>query len=347
MKVLYIHDLYPPEIVGGGEFYAENLVTQLKKRGIEMMVLCGTKGRTRTETRNGVKVKRIHFNTRRELMFKVREMKKAMKEFRPDVVHTNAFTVCAPSYFAARSLGIPVVVNLHFLFLDEYFRYHNMAKAYAFMNMEKAILKIPYDKIIALSYEIMHNLKELNLDKKSVLIEHAINTKIFKNKKKPKRFTIASYTTTEASKGFDIFLDLRKKVKDADFIVYGKTTEEMRKELEKYNIKYYGIVPYPKLIKFLNNASVFFGHGLAAKDAMASGCPTILNESTPRLMNYHHKELKAGVMLHGDPVKIINKLKTDKKYYKNISKKSAEFIRKNYDTEIIIPKIINVYRELV
>ena len=346
MKVLYIHDLYPPEIVGGGEMYAENLMKELKKRGIDVMVLCGTKGATRNETRDGIKIRRIHFRTRRELMFKVREMRKIMKKFRPDIIHTNAFTVCTPAYFAARSLKIPIVVNLHFLFLEEFFRYHPFYKAYAFEKMEKNILKLPFDKVIALSYEIYYNLERLGLKHRSILIEHPINTKLFKDKKKAKNFTVGSYTHQEPSKRADLFIDLAKNV-EANFIVYGTYNNHMKSEFNKYGIKYFGAIPYSKVPRFFQQVNVFFGHGMAAKEAMASGCPTILNESTPRLMKYHHKEISSGVMLHGDPVKIINKLKKDKRYYKNISKKSAEFIRKNYDTEIIIPKIINVYRELV
>ena len=52
-------------------------------------------------------------------------------------------------------------------------------------------------------------------------------------------------------------------------------------------------------------------------------------------------------MLKGEPVKIINKLMRNKRYYNFLSKKSIKFIRKNYSTEKIIPKIINEYKKLI
>lgn len=347
MKVLYIHELYPPEIVGGGEIYAETLVTQLKKRGINVMVLTGTKGRTRTGIRNGIKVKRIHFNSRRDFMFKTKEIEKVIEKFKPDIVHTNAFTACVPSYFAARKHGIPVVVNLHFLFQKEYFRYHPVHRAVFFTLMEKSILKLGYDKIIALSYEIFVNLKKMGLKRRSVLIEHPINTKLFKPTKKPKQFTVGSSITIEPSKRLDLFIDLAKKMRDVRFITYGAYTPEMKKEFDKCGIEYVGKIEHKDTAKQFKKMHVLFGHGLAAKDAMASGSVAILNEPTIRLLRYHRKELKAGVMLKGDPVKIIKKLMKNKSYYNRFSKKSAKFIRDNYSTDLIVPKIIKLYRKMI
>ncbi|MBU3897256.1 MAG: glycosyltransferase family 4 protein [Nanoarchaeota archaeon] len=347
MKVLYIHELYPPELVGGGEIYAENLVGELHKRGINVMVLTGTKGPNMVEKKNGIIVQRLHFKTRREFMFKIKEIRKVIRRFGPDIIHTNAFTACVPAYFAARKFKIPVVVNLHFLFLEEYFRYHPKYRAYAFKIMERNILKLPYNKIIALSYEIFCNLKRLGLKNKSVLIEHPIDTKLFKPKAKPNKFTIGSQITLEPSKRLDLFIDLAKRMKNVRFVAIGYCTKQMKAEFDKYGIKYMKRVPHNKMPKFYNNINVYFGHGMAAKEAMSSGCVSILNEATPRLLRYHYKELRAHTMLSGDPELIINKLMKNKKFYKSVSKKSINFIRKNYDTKIIIPKIINVYKELI
>jgi glycosyltransferase involved in cell wall biosynthesis len=92
---------------------------------------------------------------------------------------------------------------------------------------------------------------------------------------------------------------------------------------------------------------VYFGQMVAAKEAMACGCATILNEPTERLLRFHEKEIKAGVMLYGDSEKIVEKLINDKEYYKKISKKSFEFIKENYDTPKILDKIIGVYKEVL
>jgi len=346
MKVLYIHELYPPELVGGGEIYAENLVTELNKRGISVMVLTGTKGKTITETRNGIKVKRIHFNTRRQFMLKTKEIEKTIEQFKPDIIHTNAFTACIPAYKAAKKYKLPVIVNLHFLFQKEYYRYYKPLKAMFFSAMERRILKKPYDKFIALSYEIYLNLCKLGYKDKTVLIEHPINTKIFKPGKKSSKFTIGSQITLGPSKRIDLFTDLSREMKDVNFLTVGSITPELKKEFDICGIKYIGRLPHNQMPKFYNKINVYFGHGMAAKEAMACGCIAILNEETPRLLNYHKKELAAGIMLKGDPVKIINKLMKDKKYYNIISKRSVKFIRDNYDTSIIMPKIINVYNEL-
>lgn len=346
MKVLYVHELYPPELVGGGEIYAENLVTELKKRKVDVMVISGTEGKTRTETRKGIKIKRIHFDTRRQFMFKSKEIGKVIEQFKPDIIHSNAFTACIPAYKLAKKYKIPHVVNLHFLFLEEYFRYYNPLRAALFDFMERFILKYlkGVKRFIALSPEIYDNLIKLGYKDRTVLINHPINTKIFKPGKKPKKFTIGSQVTLGPSKRIDLFIDLAKTIKDVDFLAVGSITPELKKEFKAHGIKYMGRLPHDEMPKFYNKINVYFGHGMAAKEAMACGCVAILNEETPRLTAYHKRELASKVMLKGNPQCTIDELKEKKKYYNLQSKKSSRFIRDNYSSEIIIPKIINLYK---
>ena len=111
MKVLYVHEMYPPESVGGGETYSEMLVQQLKTHGIEVMVVAGTSGKTRTENRKGVKIYRVNTSPSRYMFnFKCSAISKIIKDFKPDIIHTNAYNAAIPSSIAGKKNKIPVYV---------------------------------------------------------------------------------------------------------------------------------------------------------------------------------------------------------------------------------------------
>ncbi|MCD6477000.1 MAG: glycosyltransferase family 4 protein [Candidatus Aenigmarchaeota archaeon] len=346
MKILYVHELFPPEIIGGGEIYAENLLLALKKRGIDVFVITGTKKKTRLGKYKGIPVYRVNlFPSRYFFNLKsVPMIEKIVKKFKPDIIHGNAMQSAIPCYIVGKKYNIPIIINVHFFFQEYYRNYFDPVRSYMYSKIERFIMSFPYDKIISLDHYIYDNLKKIGI--KSILIEHPINTKLFKPKKKPEKFTIGTAMTIGPSKRNDIFIKLAKKHKEFEYIAVGFYNKKFKNKLEKIGIKAPGYLPREKMPEFYNKISVYFGHGMAAKEAMACGTPVILNENTERLRKYHYKELKAGLILTGSFDKLIKKLQ-NKKYYNNLSKKCSLFIKNNYSEKIIIPKIIKEYKKLI
>ena len=348
MKVLYVQDLFPPETFGGGEVYSENILTELKKKGIKFEVVAGTKYKTRTGKYKGIIVHRINWKPSRYLfnVKAIKKMEEVVEKFKPDIIHGNAMQSAIPVSLVGDKYEIPTVVNVHFYFQKYYKEYFDPVRAKIFAKVEKYVMNHSYEKIISLDKYVYDNLKKNKI--KSVLIEHMINTKNLKPKKKPNKFTISTILTMGASKRNDIFINLAKKYEDKfNFIACGNYDKKIEIKLKNAGIQTYGYIQNQKLGNFLNKSHIYIGHGMAARDAMSCGVVAILNEDTERLRKYHTKELKAKIMLNGNHDKIINKLFDNKKTLQSLSKKSAQFIIKNYSSKIIIPKILKVYKELV
>lgn len=354
MKILLTHELFPPFIAGGGEVYCENLVRELMKRDIEVKVVAGAWSDSKSEIYNGINVDRVNLSPTR-YSFNIKgyfALKKAAKEFKPDVIHAFTYHSAIPASLAGKKLGIPSVLSTHSIYLEDWYKYFNPFKATAYYLIERIIFSFPHNKIIANDYNAYYYLeKGLNLGKNSILIEHPINTEIFKpGKKIHDKFTIGLAITAARTKKFDNFVHLVKTIKgkhDVDFIVAGKPTEQEKKILQDIGVKYVGWFQNTEMPKFYDMADIYFGQMVAAKEAMACGCATILNEPTERLIRFHDKEVKAGAMLCGDSEEIVEKLINDKDYYKNSSKKAIDFIKENYDTPKILDKIIGVYKEIL
>lgn len=348
MKVLYVQDLFPPETFGGGEIYSENIITALKKRGVKFEVVAGTKGRTRTTKYKGVTVHRVNFTPSR-YFFNIRAIKKmeeVVQRFKPDIIHGNAMQAAIPASLIGDKYKIPSVINVHFYFQKYYREYYDPIRAGIFSKIEKYVMKHSYDKIISLDKYVYDNLKNNKIN--SILIEHPIDINRFKFRKKPNKFTVGTMMTMGPSKRNDLFIDFAKNhSSEYDFIACGNYNKEFKKKLLSAGIKSYGYIPHGKIHNFYNKMHVYFGHGMAAKEAMASGCVAILNENTERLRKYHIKELKHGAMLNGNHDVLINQLYSDKNFLMKHSVLSSAFIKKNYSNEIIIPKILNVYKELM
>jgi len=349
MKILYVHELFPPESVGGGETHAINMVRLLKRRGHKVYVVAGTKHKTRKETYKGIKVYRVNFRPSRYLfnITALRGIEKIVKEFKPDVIHTNAFHSAIPAYLVGKKHNIPVIVNVHFFFQQYYKEYFDPIRSVVFSKFERFVISYPYDAIIALDYYVYQNLKAIG--KKSILIEHAIDTKRFKPKRKKHNYlVVGTQLTAGKTKRNDLFIELAKKLKKTyvRFYAVGTADKKMRKAFKKYGIVYHGRVPYDEMPEHYNHMDIYFGHGMGAKEAMACGCVAILNEKTKRLVQYHNNEIKQKVMLVGNPVNLINKLQK-RAYRKRMSIKSVKFVRKNYSSDKIIKRVEEVYKKVL
>jgi hypothetical protein len=124
MKVLFTKELFSPYIAGGGEIYSENIVRGLMKQGIKVQVVAGSWGKSKFENYKGIPVHRVNLWPTR-YSFNVKgylPLLNVAKKFRPDIIHSNAPQASFPAFLVSRQLGIPHVVSVHFLFLEEWFR---------------------------------------------------------------------------------------------------------------------------------------------------------------------------------------------------------------------------------
>lgn len=131
MRIAYLLHFYPPAPCGGAGYYTAALAECFQAHGAEVGVLCvdrwglGEKylnGRLDSEY-NRVPVRRLLVNWQKaarpfdwlyDSPILGEQAKAHLQEFRPDIVHVSStYTLSARPIFAAKELGLPVVVHLH------------------------------------------------------------------------------------------------------------------------------------------------------------------------------------------------------------------------------------------
>ncbi len=354
MKVLFTHELFPPFSVGGGEVYCETIVRELVKRGIDVTVVAGSWKESKFEYYEGIPIYRVNFLPSR-YFFNVKAfpfLLKVIKKINPDIINAVTYHSAIPAYFASRFFNKPIVLSVLSLFLEEWFRYFSSIRAAIYYFFERLIFSMPYNRIIALDYGALYNLKRMGLEKKSIFIPHPINTSMFYQKRvkhtKPVVGTIAA-NLSGPTKGTETFISVVEKIKnkyDVDFLVVGNCEKNLKEKFAKLGIEVIPKVPHEKVAEYLNKIDIFIGQGMVAREALACGCLTILNNPTPLLKRYHKPEIEAGIMFVGDPIKIVKQILEMPRKFNSIRQKSFRFIHKNYSTNAVIKKIIEVYEDL-
>jgi glycosyltransferase involved in cell wall biosynthesis len=111
MKVLFTHELFPPDLRGGGEMAAFEAAKALMARGIEVRVL--TTGNPRVMEYEGIPTERLPIS-RYRMNLATAEIARAAAD--ADVIQTFSYHACLPSLRAGRRLNKPVVCVIGGLF---------------------------------------------------------------------------------------------------------------------------------------------------------------------------------------------------------------------------------------
>lgn len=334
--------------------WAETIVRELHKRGIEVYVVAGSPGKSRLEKFDGIPIQRVSlFPTR--YSFNIRgifALRKAVKKFKPDVIHCSIYNSAIPSSIVGKMYRIPVVVSLHNLFLGEWFDYFNPIMATFGYLFERVALSFSYDSIMALDLCGAENCRRIGLKKNVVVIPHPIDTDFYRPKKRKKRdkLVIGTAITARKTKRNEIFISLAQSMRNnpkVRFHAFGRYGGDIEKQLLDAGVKPLGTLPDKKMADAFNDLDVYIGQGMAAKEAMACGCITILNEKTRRLRLYHRPELKSGVMLEGEHENIIKNMLSNRRKYEKIGLRASKFIKERYSKDKVISQIIKLYEQLL
>ena len=355
MKVLMVHELSFFDGFGGGEIYLKEMAENLSNF-FKIYVVAGSKRPTQKIFLKKFILHLINYKPFRyflvlKLFF---YLLKIIPKFRPDIIHASTYVSAIPAYLAAKIFRIPIILIVHNLFFEEWKNYFNIFKSLLFQLAEKIIFSLNYDLIIVPDKNAEIKIKILNKKSKIVYIPYPINTSLFKRRKRIKRKKIIIGSVGrfyDKTKSFESILHVIEKFKNnkkIEFWIGGKLDKNSEKKLKKIkNVRIFGIIKHEKINKFYNSLDLFIGQGIAAKEAIACGCITILNEKTRRLLNYHKPEIKNGIMFIESPERIIASFLKNRKKFEKIRKKGEKFIKKNYDIQQIIKQYIVTYHQLL
>jgi len=125
MKVLFIHNLFPPEYVGGAEISAFYSAYGLRQRGYDSSVLAVYARASQEERQEyvfkGVPVRKLTFDHRASTEWEriydplvYHAVYREVEDIRPDLVHIhNVSGASLAPFLVCRRLSIPVVLTLH------------------------------------------------------------------------------------------------------------------------------------------------------------------------------------------------------------------------------------------
>jgi len=284
MKVLFTHELFPPDVAGGGEKLTLRIIRGLMKRGVEIEVL--TSGNPKIKQYKGIKTKRIPIN--RNLMnFTFRTIKKKAKNV--DLIQSSSGNMAFPSWLAAKISGKPCVCYVHHILGPYWKDVRGFLLGNIFNLGEKMIFSRDFEQIIFQNYTSKDLGLKLGAEEERIsILQPGINHEKFQLKGiKRKSFVlfVGNFHMDKSMskyKGFDYFLEATKNLPDIEFVVVGGGSYFDRvKGSNPKNIRFTGPLTEKELIRLYNECLVFCssslteGFGLAIQEAMTSGCPIV------------------------------------------------------------------------
>ncbi|CEG55624.1 glycosyltransferase family 4 protein [Legionella fallonii] len=136
MRIITVLDSYPPDL-NGGAYFTHRLALSLQKRGHEILVICPSRSLKQGYSEyEGVRLFGVrswpiigykHFRVCWPVFIK-QGMVKAIKDFKPDLVHLQGkFFLGGICYRACRSMGIPLMATNHFM-PENFFHYTRLPR---------------------------------------------------------------------------------------------------------------------------------------------------------------------------------------------------------------------------
>lgn len=289
MKILYLCQLYPPLLYGGGEYIFYEWAKELVKKGNECFVITqrieGTKER---EVIDGINVIRVgpkitykgalysigafgNFGYFLNSFFKGM---KIVKEQKIDIIHSNTFLPAFSGYLISKLTKIPHIVTVHDVYLlqqKEFWKKWSSQPEVSFLVsklgplIEKLILNMKYSAIHTVSKTSKRDILKVSKKNKVIIVPNGIDLKKYdeiKSKKKKNQFIYIGrhvfYKNLETV--IRAMALVANKIPDAKLIVVGDGPMRNKWEnLARYlklenNISFVGRVSHQEKVKLLKES---------------------------------------------------------------------------------------------
>ena len=284
LKILIVHEIFPPDISGGGEKLVLRLAKSLKERGHEIKVV--TSGDPKVRKYQGIETVRIPVN-RYAMNLMVPEIARQARD--ADIIQTSSGNVCFPSFIAGKTTETPVCCMICHIFGNYWEDVKGPFKGKMFEAMEKVFYTQDYDKVVFLNNSSRNIGARLGVNmKKSTVMNPGIDYKKFQLKGAKKENLVMSVGNfsmdkpTVKIKGFEYVIEAARRLPEIKFVMVG-TGPYMSKLKRKAppNVEFFSNLSDRALIKLYDRALVYCapslaeGFGFTILEAMASGCAVV------------------------------------------------------------------------
>ena len=201
-----------------------------------------------------------------------------------DLIEASNVVTYLPAFFAAKLRGKPVIAWIPDVLAKHWWEFGPVVGFFGLLA-ENICLKLPWDKIIALSDSTAQKLIKRGVPRQKINVIHAgIDPQEFKLKQpeKFKDFTIICVARLVKTKRLDQLIQAAAAL-NAQLIVVGFGPQEQRlKKLAKGKVQFLKNLRRSELIRLLFRSHLFClpsvveGFGIATIEAMASGLPAVL-----------------------------------------------------------------------
>jgi len=278
MRVLLTHELYPPDLAGGGEHVVQHAAQGLRELGVDLHVLAT--GDPSVTSHEGVPTRRMPIHKYRMNLAVARIMQEARGA---DVIQTFTYHAALPSLYAARRLGIPVVVVCLGLFGRAWLEMRGPMAGRLWKFWEKYLITRPYDAAVFLSEFSLRQAEALGLQSSRTYVAcPGVDVDAF-NPRAPKANKVLFVGKLDRRKGLDIVLETARALPEIPFELCGWGAElDQLQAAAPPNVR---VAAFPgggpRLWVLFEAASIFFlpsraeTFGMAILQAMAAGCAVV------------------------------------------------------------------------
>ncbi len=226
MKILFVVEHFYP-YVGGAEELFLNLTTSLAGHGHDITVVTTLHNDSlqKSEVYKGVKISRVRCYNR--FLFTIMGLPEILRRAKnADCIHTTSYNSAVPAFIAGFFLRKKVIITFHEVWGKLWFRlpYTSQFLLSCYYFYEKFILKLPFDRYIAVSDYTRKSLIESGISENKISrIYNGIDYDSLKPFQfhPPQKFTICFFGRLGISKGIELLIEAAgafiSKYPDASF----------------------------------------------------------------------------------------------------------------------------------
>ncbi|OGI15939.1 hypothetical protein A3K63_01115 [Candidatus Micrarchaeota archaeon RBG_16_49_10] len=284
MKILIAHEIFYPEVSGGGEKIVLELAKGLLERGHEVKIF--TSGDPKIKQYEGIETVRLPVN-RYLLSLSLPLISKHTKDC--DLVQISTGNLTFPAFYASRIHKKPSVCTAYHLFGPFWKDVKGPLIGTAFQKFEKSYLTRDYDAFVFMN----RYTEKLGLDAgvnkgKAHLIHPGFDYEKYKPKKMKKEpfvLLVGNFAMNESMlrvKGTYNLIEAAKMLPETDFVIVGGGSGiENLKKKSPNNVKFLGPMKFEDFAEYYNRALIFChpslseSFSLAILEAMAYGCSVV------------------------------------------------------------------------